>query len=143
MTGPAPGLPLDQQPGPIVERCNLWAEARGEGALGQAAVWWVVENRAAHLLTRRSDEVLRRKQFSWTADPDTVRRALLAYRDDAVAWAAADTVATLCEAGIVADPTKGSTHYYNAALASPAWGRGHPGWVELVTIGRHVFGRAA
>ncbi len=38
MTAPAAGLPLDQQPGPVVERMNLWAEARGEGPLGMAAL---------------------------------------------------------------------------------------------------------
>lgn len=143
MTGPSPGLPLEQQPGPVVERMNLWAEARGEGPVGMAAVWRVVEHRAGRRLTRRADEVLRRKQFSWTSEPDTVRRALLAYRDDPVHWAIADAVCALGEAGLLGDPTNGATHYYNAALAAPAWGRGHPGWVETAVIGRHVFGRAA
>lgn len=143
MTGPSPGIPLEQQPGPVIERCNLWAEARGEGPLGMAAVWHVVENRSGKRFTRRADEVMRRLQFSWTADPDTVHRALLAYRDDPVSWAAADTVATLCEAGLVADPTRGATHYYAPALADPPWGRRHPGWQETATIGGHVFGRAA
>lgn len=143
MTGPVPGLPLEQQPGPVISRLNLYAEAQGEGAVGMVGVWWVVEHRAAKRMTRRQDEVLRPAQFSWTADAKATRRAICAHRDDPVVWAVCDTVATLCEAGLVADPTKGATHYYAFGLCHPAWGEGHPGWVETWRHGGHVFGRAA
>ena len=145
MTGPSPGIPLEQQPGPVVERMNLYAEARGEGPLGMVGVWWVVEHRAGKHMTRRADEVLRHAQFSWTADPQATRKALNAHRDDPINWAVCDTICTLCELGVVSDPTGNATHYLNrdACHPEPSWSQPENGWVQTWRHGKHEFGRAA
>lgn len=143
MTGPSPGIPLEQQPSAALERMNIYAEARGEGVVGMAGVWHVVNRRSAQRDTSRAEEVLRAKQFSWTMDAACIKRALTAYRDDPVSWAIVDAVCALGEAGLLADPTFGADHYYNPATVSPAWGRGSAGWHETAVIGRHVFGRCA
>lgn len=148
---PDPLLPLDQQQPRVVFRMNLWAEARGEQdhggrleSLAMLAVGCVVMNRAKAKGKTPMEIILARLQFSWTrpVDPNHMK-VLRADTIDPISWERADTVADLIEAGAVTDTTDGATHYYNAKLATPDWGRGHPGWVEKVVIGNHVFGRAA
>lgn len=143
MTGPTPGIPLAQQPAGAIERMNVYAEAQGEGVVGMAGVWHVVNTRSSRRDTTRAEEVLRDKQFSWVANSAAARRAVSASRDDPVVWALVDAVCTLGEAGLLRDPTGGADHYYNAALATPPWGRGSDGWHETWVHGRHVFGRCA
>ena len=104
---PVPGIPIEQQPAPVLLRLCLWGEARGESAIGKLAIAWVIKNRAAK-----------------------------------GNYAACDAVAALLIGGWTTDPSLGSTHYYNPAVASPPWGRGSPWWQERATIGNHCFGLA-
>ena len=141
--GPDPGIPLEQQPAPAIERMNLYAEARGEGPLGMLAVWHVVANRAARRDTTRAEEIMRPLQFSWTRPSDpNYRAALNGYKADPVLWGICDAICSLAEAGYTIDPTGGALNYYAPLLCSPAWGRGHEKWRETAVIGRHVFGVA-
>lgn len=144
MNRPVDGLPIEAQPESLIVRMCLWAEARGEPPLGMLGVWWVLRNRAVTRVTSMKEEVLRRKQFS-SFNPDDPNRPklLTAFRDDPQGWFAADATAAIAELGHTVDPTNGSTSYYNPAVCQPAWGRGHPGWQEHITIGHHVFGVAA
>lgn len=144
MTRPVPGLTAAEQPEKALLRMVLWAEARGEGPVGVLAVWWVIATRAARQKKSKREIMLARRQFSClnATDPQGPKM-VTADMDDQRGWAMVDAVATLAEAGYTSDPTLGATHYYNPAVASPAWGRGHPQWVETAVIGRHVFGRAA
>ena len=45
---PVPGLPIEQQPEPVVFACALCGEARGDGRPGMEAVAQVVMNRVNH-----------------------------------------------------------------------------------------------
>jgi N-acetylmuramoyl-L-alanine amidase len=124
---------------------TLWMEARGEPREGIRAVAHVINNRVksgrwkykgktSHALVCLGD-----RQFSaWNADSADANREAMAVLDDD------DAVLQLCR-GVVDmvaagddDPTFGATHYYNADLAQPAWGR----TAELtVKIGHHRFYR--
>ena len=113
---------------------TIWGEARGEGAMGMAAVGHVLLNRLA---TGRwgktlSDVCLRPYQFScWNiGDPN---RALVLELGD-VELAA--EFAALEEAGAEVDITGGATHYYAAGTQTPNWVEGADFTVQ---IGRHRF----
>lgn len=142
---PTPGLAIEQQPASWMHRACVWAEARGESPAGKLAVAWVIRNRAAKagILDLR-EVVLAKLQFSSfnAADPNH-GKLLRAHELDPRSWAVCDAIVELMEEGLTVDPTKGSTHYYAFALVDPPWGRRHPAWQELATIGAHVFGRTA
>jgi spore germination cell wall hydrolase CwlJ-like protein len=140
---PVPGLTIEEQPGDVLVRLCMWAEARGEPVLGRLAVWWVVSNRSDRRDETPKEVVLARNQFSWTRSDDPNRSQVLdAWKHDPNGWLAVDVISSLAESGYTTDPTSGATEYYNPALSSPSWGRGSPGWKEHTVIGHHVFGVA-
>lgn len=144
MSRPLPGIPIEEQPGPIVLRLCLWAEARGESAKGKLAVAWVIKNRAEKSGKSIKEIVLAPLQFSSFNHDDPNRGKMLsAHMDDATGWARCDTVADLIEDGCTLDLTRGATHYFAHDVVHPAWGPPHPGWEGTAVIGGHTFGRAA
>ena len=122
---------------------TLQAEAGGEGYEGMLAAGSVIANRAASGKYGKgiSGVIMKPGQFSaWNGvtgyaggegaiDMDKVRPSKSALK-------AAEAILS----GNYEDITGGATHYYNPAVASPAWG-GDVGdnWFD---IGRHRFGRA-
>jgi len=122
---------------------TLQAEAGGEGYEGMLAAGSVIANRAASGKYGEgiTGVIMKPGQFSaWNGvtgyaggegaiDMDKVRPSKTALR-------AADAILS----GNYEDITGGATHYYNPAVASPAWG-GDVGdnWFD---IGRHRFGKA-
>jgi spore germination cell wall hydrolase CwlJ-like protein len=138
---------IEAQPEGVILRMCGWAEARGEPRRGLLGVFWVIRNRALHADTTLKVQILKPWQFSafnTTEHTGQRERMLMAFRDDPDQWAAVDAVAELFEQGCTEDPTEGSTHYFVANMANPPkWGPGHPGWMEHVKIGAHLFGRAA
>ena len=144
MKTPIPGIPLEDQPEAVVLRLCVWAEARGEPAVGKLAVVWVIKNRAIKAETNLKHEILRPWQFSSLNQNDPNRGKMLdAHLKDVAGWAACDAVCELFEQKATVDPSLGSTHYYVLGRVTPSWGRGHPGWQERIQIGAHLFGRAA
>ena len=144
MIRPVPGLMIEEQPEPWVVRACLWAEARGEPAIGKLGVLWVLHHRAIKRDTSLKAEVLRPRQFSsFNADDPNRAKLLTAYLNDVSMWAACDAVAELFESKATVDPTLGATHYYAHDVVTPAWGPGHPQWEHCIVLGRHTFGRAA
>ncbi len=142
---PVPGLTIEQQPDNVLLRMCLWAEARGEPLLGILAVAWVIGNRARRRRKTLAYIILEPKQFSWTnADDPNRLKVLDAWRTDPDGWGRVDIVAHLYEDGATTDPTGAALNYYRPINGNhPAWGRGHQGWREHVTIGNHIFGIAA
>ena len=122
---------------------TLQAEAGGEGYEGMLAAGSVIANRAASGKYGEgiTGVIMKPGQFSaWNGvtgyaggegaiDMDKVRPSKSALR-------AAEAILS----GNYEDITGGATHYYNPAVASPAWG-GDVGdnWSD---IGRHRFGKA-
>lgn len=141
---PDASKPIEQQTDAVLRRMLLYGEARNQPALGMLAILWVCLHRAQKANKGWADIILAPKQFSSFNADDPNRELLLTAADrDRPAWIKVDAVCELFEDGITTDPTNGATHYYNPKVVSPAWGRGHPGWVETAVIDDHVFGRAA
>jgi N-acetylmuramoyl-L-alanine amidase len=144
MARPLIGVPIEGQPEGVVSRMALYGEARGEKAIGAAAVWFVARNRAVKHVTDIKAQWLRPLQFSCFNHDDPNRERLLdAHRTHPAEWERACAVCDLCESSFLVDPTHGATHYYAFGVVSPAWGRRHPDWRELAVIGHHVFGVSA
>jgi len=140
MRRPIPGIPIEQQPVDILERMCLWAEARGEDALGRLAILKVIRTRALEQNVSAATVILRPRAFSSFNATDKNRPKLLsAWQDDPAGWGAVDAICEL--ANNVVDPTGGANHYYNPDIATPIWGRGHQDWQETWVHGHHVFGR--
>jgi cell wall hydrolase len=140
----ASGIALDQQPEPVLLRCAIWAEARGEPARGQLAVAHVIRNRSLALGKTIREVLLAPDQFSCFRTDDPNRTKMLRAPElDPSGWAVADAICSLMESGDTLDPTKSSLNYYAADMPNPPdWGAGHPGWRFKVRIGRHEFGTA-
>ena len=145
MIRPIPGMMIEQQPESWCLRACMWAEARGEPAVGRLAVAWVLRNRAMKRDTSIKHEVLRPWQFSSFNDNDPNRGLILmAHKQDPAGWGAVDGIAELFENKATVDPTLGASHYYVMDMANPPdWGRGHATWDETIVIGHHVFGKQA
>lgn|SRR5678809_1040350 len=153
MLRPDLDLPIEEQSEEVLCRVVLADEARGEKDLSgdldaypMLAVWCVVRNLARRRKSNMKTEILRPFAFSGFNVKGGHRDKLLRYPDtDLVAWTRADAVCDIAEQlnmrGLLVDPTGGADHYYNPAIVQPAWGRGHPEWVETIVIGSHVFGR--
>jgi spore germination cell wall hydrolase CwlJ-like protein len=134
-----PPIPKNLEP-LTYDDLTLWAltvllEAEGEPDEGKLAVAWVIRNRMdAHQRGAR-EIILAPKQFScWNPDYIGQRKARLTAPDPKLlerCWRAAAAAAWR----LTPDPTGGSKHYYNPALANPEWARG----AASVAIGRHVF----
>ena len=143
MIKPAPGLKIEQQTEAWVLRACMWAEARGEPAVGRLAVAWTIRNRAVARDTSLKFEILKPWQFSSFNENDPNRELLLlAHKQDPAGWGAVDAIAELFENKATVDPTLGATHYYVLDMPNtPKWGRGHATWDETIVIGAHVFGK--
>ena len=124
---------------------TLQAEAGGEGIGGMVAAGAVIRNRAEtgkYGGNSISGVIMQPGQFSawngvtgYAGGEGAIDMSNLRVSEDA--YKAAD--ATL--SGNYQDPTGGATHYYNPAVATPAWGQGQtPGGGQWTTIGNHVFG---
>jgi spore germination cell wall hydrolase CwlJ-like protein len=111
----------------------IYFEARGESRLGQIAVAQVVLNRLRHPRYPKTicAVITDAGQFPWVTGDLTIR-SNAQYR-------LARSIALHVMAGIFADPTGGSTHFYAPALV------GAPAWATeaafTVTIGGHMFFR--
>lgn len=164
--GPAPGIPLEQQPEGVVLRCLLCGEARGEQdaggtleAVAMLAILWVLDARHARERWARmslKEIALQPWQFScFNANDPNRARLLDLWKDDPTSWERADTICDLFERGLTLPPVRRATHYCTKAL----WGRapknpGTPQWFEAPEIaagrtrkvaewGSHVFAEAA
>ncbi|MGH8064913.1 MAG: cell wall hydrolase [Candidatus Entotheonellia bacterium] len=110
---------------------NVYHEARGEDALGQAAVAHVTLNRVKSPLYPDSvcDVVWQPMQFSWTEDGRSDRMMDL----DAIGKAV-DTALAVSR-GRIKDPTGGALHYYAHDKVRPHWSsRGY-----RLIVGEHTF----
>jgi spore germination cell wall hydrolase CwlJ-like protein len=114
---------------------NVYFEARGEDALGQAAVAHVTLNRVKSPLYPDSvcDVVWQRGQFSWTDDGRSDRMT------DLNAIGKAVDIALAVSRGKVKDPTGGALHYYAQNKVKPRWAR--HGW--RLILGDHTFVKLA
>jgi spore germination cell wall hydrolase CwlJ-like protein len=118
------GAGLSKAPEPAEVAClalNVYHEARGESAKGQAAVAHVTLNRArssrypkgvCEVVTQSSRGIC---QFSWYCDgvPDYPR-------NDAAFEKALKVSLDVLE-GRVADPTRGATYFVARRIAQPDW----------------------
>lgn len=153
---PVPGLPLEQQPEPVVFACGLCGEARGDGRPGMEAVAQVVMNRTNHRNGRfggSAKEVwLRPWQFSCFNMNDPNRaKALDFWETDPKSYALAEAIVSEALGGALTDTVGPATHYCTLKL----WGRddsdkGRPAWhskqeieaghtKETARIGGHVY----
>jgi hypothetical protein len=127
---------------------TLWAEARGEGEAGMAAVAAVVMNRiqislehgGRHWWGRDAATVCRaRGQFCCWNPGDPRRAKLLAVDEADPEFRVALRIAADALAGRIEDPTFGATYYKLASQPWPySWGRPR---LPLATIGHHAFYR--
>lgn len=124
----------------IVLARTIYGEARGESALGQRAVAWVVRNRAEKYGLGLAEAALKSVHFSaWNnarendANQLAMMLADLTDRDYASCLIEAACVAH----GMNTDPTHGATHYHAQSINPPAWALGKP----YISIGSHRFYR--
>jgi N-acetylmuramoyl-L-alanine amidase len=112
----------------------IFHEARGEPALGQIAIAWVIENRKQDprypgtvcQVVEEGGTRLNGCQFSYYCDGVPEWPV-----DDKRAYGMAFLNAVLYR--MVADPTLGSTNYH-ASSVSPSWGS-----TPTITINNHLF----
>ena len=139
MTRPVPGLPIEQQPLPVLRRLLVFGEARGEPLPGMLAILCVVQNRSKDGVTQKQ-VILKPKAFSCFNPGPHRDKMMNGYEAEPKSWAVVDAICDLWENGCCNDITRGATHYYAYNIVSPVWGRGHADWKETVTIGNHVYG---
>jgi spore germination cell wall hydrolase CwlJ-like protein len=113
----------------------IYYEARGEDALGQAAVVHVILNRVKSPLYPDSmrEVVWQPGQFSFTNDGRSDRMT------DPEAIEKAVDIALAVSRGKIKDPTGGSLHYYAHRKARPNWARGAYKFI----LGQHTFVKMA
>jgi spore germination cell wall hydrolase CwlJ-like protein len=96
---------------------NIVMESANQPNIGQAAVAWVTLNRvrASGYPDSICGVVWQDRQFSWTHDgkPVTVT--------DMKAVSKAVDIALAVVRGKIPDPSGGALHFYNPAIAKPAW----------------------
>lgn len=119
---------------------TIWAEARGEGLRGMAAVASIVMNRSRNPRWWGRDVVsvcLSPWQFSsWNPD-NSQRSKLIAVTDRDPQFRQALKIADQAIGGKLPDETRNSDHFHTHRV-SPLWSRGrHP----TVIIGNHRFFR--
>ena len=123
---------------------TVFGEARGESFEGQVAVAWVIRNRAEWQPPSWWGHTVEAvcyhpEQFSCHNLDDPNRKILDALSSDNLVYVAIENgVVKPVMAGVVLDPTEGSTHYINPQLAAPKWAEGRQ---PIITIGNHVFYR--
>jgi len=118
---------------------TVYGEAREESEDGQAAVAWVIRNRAAKgraYMGKTIKEVcLKPKQFScWDSD-DHNRELLLTLDTNGALYKNIRKVVEQVLNETRADNTQGSLHYH-ASRIKPSWTKGKN---PVVTIGNHLF----
>ena len=136
-------------PARIVVALTLWAEARGQGATGLAAVAWVIRRRVEGRRINYQQACLAPWQFScWnnTADANTLRLAGLCRLVvhgrpiDDPSWPTCLRIADGVIAGILPDPVCGADHYLTTALYQSEV---CPRWAKTLTVasvvGAHTF----
>jgi len=131
---------------------TIWGEARGEPYEGKIAVAWTAKNRA---LIAQSYEKAHGKahqhygdgslasacQAKWqyscwnSGDPNLIAMESVTPETSA-SFRDCLAIAKMVADGVVADPVKGSTHYYAVTIDPPAWAVGH---TPVVQIGHHLF----
>ena len=118
---------------------TVYGEARGESVDGQAAVAWVIRNRAAAgrgYMGRTIKEVcLKPKQFSCWNSSDPNRKQLLTLDTNDQLYKSIRKVVEEVLNGTRDDKTQGSLHYH-AKTIKPSWTNGK---TSVVTIGNHLF----
>jgi spore germination cell wall hydrolase CwlJ-like protein len=118
---------------------TVYGEARGESVDGQAAVAWVIQNRAAkgraYMGTTIKEVCLRPHQFSCWDSNDPNRRTLLTLDTNSPLYRNIREVVEQVLNGTRADNTHGSLHYH-ASRIKPKWTNGK---TPVVTIGNHSF----
>lgn len=118
---------------------TVYGEARGEPADGQAAVAWVIRNRASKgrsYMGRSIKEVcLKPQQFScWNIDdPNRAKLLSLSTNDSLYKSIREIVVQVLNETR--PDNTHGSLHYHANSI-KPSWTNGK---TPVATIGHHLF----
>lgn len=126
---------------------NIYFEARNQPVEGQFAVAYVTLNRAKTNNTSICTEVLRPKQFSWTAHkvqnelkkPAIKPNEYPKHPDDAIAFRRAFSIANIVLNPLnnFKDVTEGAT-FFHSQKASPFWKKDHA--VQFVKqIGDHLF----
>ena len=146
MPYPDPAKPLAEQDPVVLLADTVWAEARGEGPLGQAAVAHTVCNRMRQKGQTVAQVVLKRWAFSCYNSPANGGIPLEKLLDpikfsSKVEWAACLKAATEALEGVSADPTNGATHYcvnalWGCPVAANKFGRRIPKWHDIVEISR-------
>ena len=118
---------------------TVYGEARGESAKGQAAVAWVIRNRAAkqrgYLGKTVKEACLKPHQFSCWNTNDPNRARLLELETSNETYRNIRRVVEEVMKGTIADTTQGSTHYHTNDV-KPSWISGK---TPVVTIGHHLF----
>jgi len=124
---------------------TVWAEARGEGIVGMAAVAAVIRNRLEGIYKRYGTTwahvCLKPWQFScWNIYDDGRRDPnldLILHGPTGNRWHYAQAITELTMDHLLGDPTGGATHYHTVAI--------HPYWADspqmrfLKQIGNHKF----
>lgn len=119
---------------------TVWAEARGEGPEGQAAVAWIIRNRTDDpgrdwWGDSIKEVCLKKWQFSCWNEGDPNREQMLRLSpSDALLL----TIKGICQGvlnGQILDPTSGCTHYCRPEVR-PAWKAGRQ---PKVSIDHHEF----
>lgn len=111
---------------------NVYHEARGESPQGQAAVAYVVLNRAdsPYFPNTPCAVVKQRSQFSW------VRSSLNAYPNEWGAYEDAMKVAVTAMQGTLSNPIGNATYFHASRLGTPGWTKG---FRTVAVIGQHKF----
>jgi spore germination cell wall hydrolase CwlJ-like protein len=110
---------------------NVYHEARGENALGQAAVAHVTLNRVRSPAYPDSvcGVVWQKGQFSWTEDGRSDQMTDL----DAIGKAV--DIALAASRGKIKDPTGGALHFYAHNKVRPRWSKAG----YRLIVGEHTF----
>ena len=118
---------------------TVYGEARGESADGQAAVAWVIRNRAskgpAYMGKTIKEVCLKPQQFSCWNSNDSNRSTLLSLDTNSPQYKSIRDIVVQVLNGTRADNTLGSLHYH-ASRIKPKWITGKS---PAVTIGNHMF----
>ncbi len=129
---------------------SIWGEARGECEEGQAAVAWVMRNRAqaarAFIARQKRAHPLfgdgtlvgacrAPRQFSaWNpGDANAVKLARVGFDD--VSYCRAFAIGCQVWGGLIKDPTGGATHYHRHDI-EPFWAKSMK---ATALIGAHMF----
>lgn len=121
---------------------TIIGEAGGEGRLGQEAVAHVINNRlrSGRWGDNLNSVILSPKQFSLWNEGDPAGVMARNVPADSPRYQSIGQIVDGVFGGQIADPTRGALNYYNPRAASPDWG---PGMTGVMDIGNHRFGTAA